>query len=86
MFSKDPTWLAQLSSMTADLTSQQPPVKQAPMLTVAIVLSLETACCGQGESPFLQGPVVGSSAYGFTEGRRPARHTTFIDVPYGLWV
>ena len=42
MFSKDPTWLAQLSSMTADLTSQQPPVKQAPMLTVAIVLSFRT--------------------------------------------
>ena len=88
MFSKDPTWLAQLSSMTADLTSQQPPVKQAPMLTVAIVLSfrtnLELHVMDKENPPFLQGPGVGSAAYGLLlfEGRRSARHTTFIDVPY----
>ena len=55
MFSKDPTWLAQLSSMTADLTSQQPPVKQAPMLTVAIVLSLELHVMDKENPPFFRG-------------------------------
>ena len=55
MFSKDPTWLAQLASMTADLTSQQPPVKQAPMLTVAIILSLELHVMDKESPPLFRG-------------------------------
>ena len=35
MLSKDVTWLSQLAAMTAELTAEQAPVKQAPMLTVA---------------------------------------------------
>ena len=55
MFSRDPTWLAQLASMTADLTSQQPPVKQAPMLTVAIILSLELYVLDKESPPYFRG-------------------------------
>ena len=55
MLSRDPTWLAQLASMTADLTSQQPPVKQAPMLTVAIILSLELYVLDKESPPYFRG-------------------------------
>eukprot|EP00439_Symbiodinium_sp_Y106_P017613 s9630_g2.t1 len=55
MLSRDPTWLAQLASMTADLTSQQPPVKQAPMLTVAIILSLELYILDKESPPYFRG-------------------------------
>ena len=55
MFSRDPTWLAQLASMTADLISQQPPVKQAPMLTVAIILSLELYVLDKESPPYFRG-------------------------------
>ena len=41
MLSKDVTWLSQLAAMTAELTAEQAPVKQAPMLTVAMVMALE---------------------------------------------
>ena len=39
--SNDVTWQAHLKSLTADLVSEQRPVQQAPMLTVAMVVSLE---------------------------------------------
>ena len=35
------TWLAHLRSLTADLVSEQGPVVQAPLMTVAMVVSLE---------------------------------------------
>ena len=41
MLSKDKTWLTQLASYTADLETLQTARRQAPMLTVAIVLALE---------------------------------------------
>eukprot|EP00439_Symbiodinium_sp_Y106_P004336 s11747_g1.t1 len=39
--SNDVTWQAHLKSLTADLVSEQRQVQQAPMLTVAMVVSLE---------------------------------------------
>ena len=80
MLSRDPTWLAQLSSMTADLTSQQPPVKQAPMLTVAIILSLELYVLDK-ESP----PRVALCLL-LLEGRRPSGDIANLYVPYDFGV
>ena len=48
MLSKDKTWLTQLASYTADLETLQTARRQAPMLTVAIVLALGP--CGGGLS------------------------------------
>ena len=41
MLSRDKAWLAQLQAITAELEGEQPSVRQAPMLTVAIVVALE---------------------------------------------
>ena len=49
MLSRDKTWLAQLSSLTTEVVSQSPPVKQAPMYTVATVVALE--CYVASEAP-----------------------------------
>ncbi|CAE7632161.1 unnamed protein product [Symbiodinium sp. CCMP2592] len=39
--SSDTTWMAHLKSLTADLVGAQAPVQQAPMITVAMIISLE---------------------------------------------
>ena len=41
MLSRDKTWLAQLAAITEELEKGQPGVRQAPMLTVAVVVALE---------------------------------------------
>ena len=54
MLSKDVTWLSQLAAMTAELTAEQAPVKQAPMLTVAMVMALELYVVSEEEPSFLR--------------------------------
>ena len=51
-FSKDTTWIAQLNSLTSDLKATSAPVRQAPMLTVAMVISLELHVVKKDESLF----------------------------------
>ena len=52
MLSRDPTWLAQLASYTADLEAAQPERKQAPLFTVAIVVALELYVCLESEPEY----------------------------------
>ena len=51
-FSRDNTWLAQLSSLTADLKAASPPTKQAPMISTAMIVSLELHVVKKDETPF----------------------------------
>ena len=51
-YSKDNTWLSQLSSLTSDLKAAAPPTRQAPMLSVAMIVSLELRVVKTDETPF----------------------------------
>ena len=55
MFCKDATWLSHRASLNADLRTAAPPVQQAPMLTVAMVVSLELHVMKEDEPPFARG-------------------------------
>ena len=41
MFSRDKAWQARLAAIAEDLEQQQPAVRQAPMLTVGVVVALK---------------------------------------------
>ena len=54
MISRDPTWVTQLRSMTADLVSASPAEAHASMFTVAILLALELFVCRTGYPLYLR--------------------------------
>ena len=54
MISRDPTWITQLRSMTADLVSTAPAEAHASMFTIAILLALELFICRQGYPLYLR--------------------------------
>ena len=54
MISRDPTWVTQLRSMTADLVSASPAEAHASMFTVAILLALELFACRTGYPLYLR--------------------------------
>ncbi|CAE7235577.1 unnamed protein product [Symbiodinium sp. CCMP2592] len=52
--SSDTTWLAHLKSLTADLVGEQAPVQQAPMMTVAMIISLELHIAREDEPEYVR--------------------------------
>ncbi|CAE7222603.1 unnamed protein product [Symbiodinium sp. CCMP2592] len=52
--SSDTTWLAHLKSLTADLVGEQAPVQQAPMITVAMIISLELHIAREDEPEYIR--------------------------------
>ncbi|CAE7243210.1 unnamed protein product [Symbiodinium sp. CCMP2592] len=52
--SSDTTWLAHLKSLTADLVGEQAPVQQAPMMTVAMIISLELHIAREDEPEYIR--------------------------------
>ncbi|CAE7237781.1 unnamed protein product [Symbiodinium sp. CCMP2592] len=52
--SSDTTWMAHLKSLTADLVGAQAPVQQAPMMTVAMIISLELHIAREDEPEYVR--------------------------------
>ena len=55
MLSRDPTWISYLAATTADLKAAAPPVRQAPMITVATIAAPESHVISSDEPAYLRG-------------------------------